>query len=318
MRRVALERMGHTTVPVDLMAIATSMPTLLRRIQWRLRAGPLVTRYNRELLGRLEQGGDLFWVEKGVFVRPETVAAARTRGMRAVLYSPDNYFIAQNASRHLSASYSHYDLVVTTKADKIAWLKAAGARAVLLSGNAYDPETHRQVPDSDPGRAAFACDVSFVGRWEPSREEWLVRVAAMGVDLSIRGIQWERARHPAVRRAIRSGPALALDYARAISAAKINLGLLSRLAGDTITQRSVEIPACGGFMLAERTPEHQAHFAEDREAVYFTGIEEMLEKIAHYLPRADGRARIAEAGRARCVTSGYSYDARMREILSAL
>lgn len=318
MRRVTLERMGHATVPVDYMPLVRVQPRLWRQLQWRLRAGPFVTRYNQELRAALTDACDILWVDKGMFVHAKTITEAKRAGVRVVHYSPDNYFLAQNASRHLSASLPLYDLVVTTKADKLGALQAAGARAVLLSGNSYDPETHRPLPPDEVKKRAVACDVSFIGRWEPERETWLGRIAATGVKLSIRGPQWERARLPAVCRAVGAGSVLGLDYAAAIAAAKINVAFLSRLAADAITQRSVEIPACGGFMLAERTPEHLAHFREGHEAAYFEGVDEMLEKIDYYLRDEAARQRIATAGRVRCVASGYSYDARLEEILKVL
>lgn len=318
MRRMTLERLGHQTVSVDYMPIALSYPPLVRKLQWRMRAGAMVERYNHLLHEKLDELPDILWVDKGMFVRPEVIARAKRHGTQTVHYSPDNHYLAQNASRHFWGALPLYDLVVTTKTDNVERLKESGAKNVLLSGNAYDPETHKPVPEGDPGLQAYACDVSFVGRWEPEREAWLERVAETGVNLSIRGIQWERARSSTVRRAVHPGPALGLDYARAITAAKINLAFLSRLAGDAITQRSVEIPACGGFMLADRTEEHLAHFAEGFEAAYFEGIDELLEKISYYLAHEAERCRIADAGRARCLSAGYSYDARLTQVLAAL
>jgi spore maturation protein CgeB len=320
MRRQALERLGHTTIGVDYQPIVQAVPRPVRRVQWRLRAGPMVRRYNQAVCDALAARPDALWVDKGLFVHPAVLEAARRAGVRHLVhYSPDNYLLAQNTSRHLRRGLPLYDVVVTTKTHNVAALERAGARRVVLSGNAYDPTVHRPLVLTPDERATFACDVSFIGRWEPERERLLATLAeTVRHRLAIRGPGWERARRPAVRRLVTPGPLLGADYAKAIAAAKINLGLLSRLAADAITQRSVELPACGAFMLAERTPEHLAHFAEGREAAFFDGPDELCALVRHYLARDDERARIAAAGRARCERAAYSYDARLAEILAGL
>ena len=50
------------------------------------------------------------------------------------------------------------------------------------------------------------------------------------------------ATHRALRPAVVPGPIYGEAYVKAIAAAKINLGLLSTIAGDAITQRSIELP----------------------------------------------------------------------------
>src|SRR5829696_8072533 len=84
------------------------------------------------------------------------------------------------------------------------------------------------------------------------------------------------------------------------------------------TSRTFEIPACGAFMLAERTDEHLRLFEEGKEAAYFGSNEELLEKVRYYLDHEDERRRIASAGRKRCLDSGYSHHERLKYMLSVV
>jgi spore maturation protein CgeB len=72
------------------------------------------------------------------------------------------------------------------------------------------------------------------------------------------------------------------------------------------------------MLLAERTEEHLEIFEEGREAEFFSSDDEMCDKIRYYLKHDDRRRRIAAAGQHRCHHGGYSYPARMRQLLSAL
>jgi spore maturation protein CgeB len=319
LRLRALDRLGHETTAVDYLPIAERQSPLARRVQWRLRMGTLVRDYERALREALALRPEVLWVDKGIFVPPGVLDAARLHGVRwLVHYSPDNYLLQQNASRHLWRGIGRYDLVVTTKRSNVALLGAAGARRVFLSGNAFDPETHRPLVLDDAERAVHGADVSFIGRWEPVRERMLDAVAALPVTLRVRGPGWERARSRLVRAACEPGAIYGEDYVRAIAGAKVNLGILSSWAGDAITQRSIELPACGAFMLAERTGEHRLHFVDGEEAVFFEGTDDLVRKVAEWVKADDARARIAAAGRARCIRSGYAYDDRLKEILEEL
>lgn len=84
---------------------------------------------------------------------------------------------------------------------------------------------------------------------------------------------------------------------------------------DQQTSRTMEIPGCGGFMMAERTNEHKALFEEDKEAVYFSSNEELLEKCRYYLAHDDERVAIADAGRKRCEVSAYSNEKGIKNML---
>jgi spore maturation protein CgeB len=101
-----------------------------------------------------------------------------------------------------------------------------------------------------------------------------------------------------------------------LASTKIALGFLSKRIPETTTTRTFEIPAMGVFMLAERTADHLALFSEGREAEFFGSDEELREKLLFYLDHESSRARIAAAGRERCLKSEYHARTQLRRVLA--
>ena len=75
---------------------------------------------------------------------------------------------------------------------------------------------------------------------------------------------------------IENRPIYGEDYVKGLCATRINLCFLRKINRDLQTDRTMEIPACGAFMLAERTDEHLRLFAEGKEAAHFDSNEELL------------------------------------------
>jgi hypothetical protein len=119
-------------------------------------------------------------------------------------------------------------------------------------------------------------------------------------------------------RACRGGEVYADDYARALTGAKIGLGLLRKVCPDQHTTRTFEIPACGSMLLADRTSEHRELFDEGREAEFFASTEELVDKAKFYCGDESARLRVAGAGVGRCVKSKYAYIYRLASVLGEL
>ena len=86
------------------------------------------------------------------------------------------------------------------------------------------------------------------------------------------------------------------DYREIINKSKIMLGFITKSNVDEISYRSFEITACGSFLLSERTRFQKKFFREDKEAVYFSDVDECAAKIDYFLAHPKEREIIEEAG----------------------
>ncbi len=310
--------LGHEVTSLDTVPgpLAARRLTLWWRVQHRLLGDRDESRAN-ERLRRISPAlaPDVVWIDKGLTIERATLLALQAQWPKAcfVAYSGDDMFNPRNQSQAWRECLPLMDTHVTTKSFNVPELYAAGARDVLFVDKAYSPQVHRPLPVSDEDRERFGGAVGFIGWPERARERSMRFLARAGVPVRVWGPwpRWKAARDFRVE----GRPLWNDDYARAIAAFDINLCFLRKVNRDRHTTRSVEIPACGGFMLGERTEEHQRLFAEGVEADYFGSDEELLAKVRHHLANPEARQRIAAAGHARCLRDGYSYDERLAAIL---
>jgi hypothetical protein len=262
----------------------------------------------------------LVFVCKGQMVTGAAIRAAKESGAVAVLWWPDVSFFAHG--RNIPEAMPHYDWIFTTKTFGMDDLRdRLGVTNASFMAHGFDPETHMKFACDDSDRARYGCDVSFIGTWSPKKQSLLEILTARIPDLSLRiwGNQWEKA-GGALSGRIMHKPVLGAEYAKAIQLSGINLGFLAEIgvgasSGDLVTSRTFHIPACGGFMLHERTDEVRNYFVEDEECALFGDVGEMIAKIEHFRAHPRQRAAIAEAGRQRALKSGYSIDDRARAVL---
>lgn len=274
----------------------------------------------RALAAAKRRHWDIIWLEKALTIGPDVVRKLRNACPRAKIigFSPDDMTRRHNQSRQFVEALRYYDWFITTKAHSVADLRALGCTNVVVVGNGFDPEAFRPVPVSAGDVARLGGDVGFIGTYENDRALRVLELARAGLRVRVWGDGWRALAdgHPNLRIERR---ALDFDdFARACGAFKINLGFLRKLNADQQTTRSVEIPACGGFLLAERTPEHQALFDEGREAEFFASDGELIDKCRRYIDDEVSRGAIARRGHERCITSGYSNAARLRQAFGVI
>ncbi|MDW8247550.1 MAG: glycosyltransferase, partial [Sandaracinaceae bacterium] len=113
-------------------------------------------------------------------------------------------------------------------------------------------------------------------------------------------------------------PLFGQNYTAAIQAAKVALVFLASRNRDEYTRCCFEIPAIGTAMLAPYTKTLASLYEEDREAVFYRSIEEMVEKALLLCSNNSLRESIARNGHLRCIRSGYDIVSRAKAWLDEL
>jgi len=296
-------------------------PSLLYRIFWKLKIPLDVPRVNKQIRDAIRNSSfDVVWIEKGNMIWPWTLWYIKKHApfTRLISCSEDDMYATHGHSLWYRAGVCHYDLVFTTKTYNLAELKLFGAKETKLFLDSYDEIIHKPISLTQIERERFSCDVGAIGAFEKERAESLLHLAGHGIKVNVWGNDWGEMVNLHPNLVIKNEFLFGADYSKAISATKINLNFLRKINRDEMTSRSVEIPACGGFMLGERTGRHLEFFEEGKEAEFFGSNEEMTEKVRYYLEKNEEREEIARAGRERCEKSGYSMRLQLGQMLDVV
>jgi hypothetical protein len=322
-RLVALEKLGFEVLPIDIgyspKKAATKLVTKI--MAWQ--GYPLdLAGANQAILAAAASGKyNLLWVDNATAIKPATLAAAKKLcpSLFRVLYTSDDPFgQIKGQYRRMVKTIPHYELHFVPREKNISEYLSAGAPLVLRHQFSFCPELQRPMSLTTEEKQQWGNELLFIGHWEEDREECLAALIKAGLPVRVidKYWRWRLGKHwKLIKPHFVPGPVWGDDYARALGAAKISLGFLSKWANDTVTTRTYEIPACGGFLLAEHSEESVRLFAPGKEAEFFASPEELIEKARYYLEHSEERERIARAGLERCRRSGYDHPTQLRQML---
>ncbi|WP_245932597.1 CgeB family protein [Aquabacterium olei] len=245
---------------------------------------------------------ELAYVDNGEYVSARVVKLLKKHAALVINYNIDDPTGPRDG--HRFAAYRQavpdYDLLAVVREENVRELHALGAKKVIRVWRSADEVTHAPRPLTAQDHAQWDCDVLFLGTWMPERGPFLLDLIQRGVPLTIQGGGWQKAPEwVTLRKYWRGGPISGDDYAKAIQCAKINLGLLSKGNRDLHTTRSLEIPALGGVLCAERTAEHLLMYEEGVEAIFWSDAAECAASCAELLADEPQRRSVAERGFAR-------------------
>lgn len=264
---------------------------------------------------------DLLVALGGLHFGPADVRRFQAAGAWMVNLNHDDFFSQYrlNHSAVQRAAIPVYDYVLTTREVNVGEIHPLNPRVEFFPF-AYDPAVHRPVPIPPAEANRWKVDVSFVGTYAPHRAAVLERlVQAAPARYAVYGASWEKlGRRSPLRPHMRFGNIFNDDLAKAIGGAEVSLGFLRRENRDDYTQRTFEIPACGGLMLMERTARQQALYRDGEEAVFFDPDDpaDLAAKVRELLADPARRGRIRAAGAAAVTRLKATYDDRIDRLLA--
>lgn len=322
----AFRHLGHHIIDIDAEDYVPwrwdgVAPKVLRR----LFGSVWVKDYNRAVIKQAKASAfDFVLVFKGSFLQRETISVLRSFEKPVYNFYPDVSFTDHDT--HIPTTLQYYDCVFSTKSFHGNEEKQSfGIKEFRYVRHGYDSEVHRPISLSTKLTEHYGCDISFVGCWSPEKEEKILYILKHCKDASIKvyGIGWKYASTELKKRLganLKSGvfgDELAIVY----RASKVNLGLLSRAAGnpsvgDQSTARTFQIPATKSFMLHEDTVEVRTLFQPEEEILLFSSNAEMVEQIKRVLSDDELRIAIAKKGYVRCTDEPYDYSDAARKILN--
>jgi spore maturation protein CgeB len=293
-------------------------PAIVRKLLWHFggRRPPRLRAFSADLLRAATVARPCAVITLGqVPVSGRVISRLRQGGIACCNFSTDDPFNpAVKAPWHLR-DLRAYDLVFSPRRANIEELRRLGCADVRFLPFGYDDHLF-SAPANPFASERAPADVLFVGGADGDRAGFFAGFVKSGVPVALIGGRWER--YP-----ISGAHTLGLRSADCIrdmtACVPVNICLVRRANRDDHVMRSFEIPAVGGFMVAEDTSDHRDIFGDEGECVlYFKTPEEAARKCAWAIAHEDDRRRMAAAAIARLSGGGHTYRDRLRTMLGEL
>ncbi len=212
-----------------------------------------------------------------------------------------------------------YDVfAVIQKGDFFGKLMQIGQENTLYLPLAAQPDVHRPMELTAVDRRIWGADLSFMGAGYPNRR--LAFREFIDRDFKIWGTQWEGDHLLAPYVQLEGRRITSEECVKIFNATLINLNLHSSVeidelvsCGDFVNPRTFEVAACGAFQLVDERSLLVDAFAPD-ELATFSSLDDLKEKIDHYLAHPSERESIATRAKKR-VLAEHTYAHRMQTLI---
>jgi spore maturation protein CgeB len=277
-------------------AAASSLDSgsLWDKVAWRLAWQPLAKLANQKLLDAANQfQPDLTLVISPLLINPDSILALQQHGLVFVFFT-DNPVDAHHTHTNawVQRGFALWDAAFIWSQELVERLIANGGKKVCFHPFCSDIEYHFPKRQTNP-----VYDVAFIGNWDASRkrEQYLKAIAHYRLGLWGSNYWNTHCKEPALK-GLCQGMCSYTEIPEILGSAKMGLNILRPQNEEGHNIRTYEIPATGTLMLSERSQVLMNLFVEDKEAVYFSNPDELIQKLEYLLQNPTVIESIAEAG----------------------
>ncbi|MDB6118711.1 MAG: hypothetical protein JWO08_2492 [Verrucomicrobiaceae bacterium] len=311
----------HLDCPASLANVneASVAPRLVRMLWWHLlgHRPPRLESFSAGLVKRCSIEKPRLVLTTGLApVSASALAQLRAMGITIANFLTDDPWNRWHRAPWFMKGLRSYHHIFTPRHANEPELHSLQGPVVHYLPFAYAPEIHFPPSLSLDERQKWRSDVLFIGGADAERSGIMTELVRRGLNASLWGGGWLR--HPSLRAHVHehAGPE---QFRNLVSCAAVNLCLVRRANRDGHSMRTFELPAVGGCMLVEDTPDHRALFGPDGECVrYFTSIDQMDQQARNLLAAPEEQARLAASVQQRICTEGRNtYADRLQSILQS-
>ncbi|MDB4414891.1 glycosyltransferase [bacterium] len=260
---------------------------------------------------------DVIFIIKGASIFPESLETLKHQFSQAIFicFNPDDPFNLASSNSDILQSIKFYDHYFIWTKRLIKPILESGAKQAHYIPFASD--TSLIYPNLKDTSLSF--DLTFIGNGDSERQRWVDNIVDHLekrndiIKFSVFGKNWKKYKSLNLN-GMRNG----IDYLKCIGESKINVNFLRKQNKGSTNMRTFEIPAAGGFLMHEYSEEAMEIFKPDKEVVYFSSTEELIDKSSFYLKNVKLRKQIISSGYKKATALESTYLDRVRTILKRI
>lgn len=253
----------------------------------------------------------IFMANKGTIIKKDVLEKMKEMGIITATWFTD-HALHSNYNRWFMENYKYYDFFFYWDSYLVNKLSNTMPGRLIYLPLGIDPEFYKtEVTEDD--RKKYSCDVGFVGAHDARRERILSEIIKMA-NIKLKIFGWANWKNSPLSR-FYEGPMNHQQMAKLHKCSKICLNINLEPIVNGVNLRTFEIPAAGGFQLADYRKDIDDLFVIGKEIEVFRSEDEMKGKILYYLNNKKLREEVALTGHKK-VIKDHTLEKRVRLMLA--